>query len=495
MPEPPARGAGFADSASPPPLPRLPLGSGPASSRAPVAVQRTCAECEEELRRQPMERGQTAFPRGTEGPGPTPEVTPHLHAQVTRLQTGGRPLPASLRAFFEPRFGCDFSGVRIHTDAEAAASARSVRALAYTLGGDISFGPGQYAPASARGRKLLAHELTHVVQQSAGRAPVIRRQIDPCIFVEGKKVCGSDARSLCERIPSIPGCGGICRLFGCRKPDKKPECQPLPEHFKPGKKGGTFAGKCCVKNREESEETCCEKERMVLRGFFDDPGCCPPGQKADATRRRCVEKKPRERPPPRKGPCPADFEADLAFCDCPPARQNLLEGTCCPEGQHASLAGDCVPTAPPRPKGGKKPPRKVFPILFRIDRPQAWHRFADSVTPDGATTFTALVTRLRAEPDLRVELSAHASSDRPANDPDYNFRLTRRRVRLTARELLEGEKIAAERLSDDPDSPAKTCERLEAGQRSCGDTGASPAPEEKDRNVVGRTFEPDGSAP
>jgi hypothetical protein len=82
------------------------------------------------------------------------------------LRSPGQPLDAIARAYFEPRFGQDFGGVRVHTDAKAAASAHAVNALAYTVGRDVVFSSGQYVPASSHGRRLLAHELTHVVQQS-----------------------------------------------------------------------------------------------------------------------------------------------------------------------------------------------------------------------------------------------------------------------------------------------------------------------------------------
>jgi hypothetical protein len=77
----------------------------------------------------------------------------------------GRPLDASTRAFFEPRFGHDFRDVRVHTDAPAAESAQAVNALAYTVGSDVVFAGGEYAPHTAMGKKLLAHELVHVAQQ------------------------------------------------------------------------------------------------------------------------------------------------------------------------------------------------------------------------------------------------------------------------------------------------------------------------------------------
>lgn len=83
------------------------------------------------------------------------------------LQSTGQPLPASTRAFMEPRFGHNFSQVRVHTDTQAADSAGTINARAYTVGRDVVFGRGQYAPNTHSGRNLLAHELTHVVQQNA----------------------------------------------------------------------------------------------------------------------------------------------------------------------------------------------------------------------------------------------------------------------------------------------------------------------------------------
>ncbi|MFY9608511.1 MAG: DUF4157 domain-containing protein [Blastocatellia bacterium] len=82
------------------------------------------------------------------------------------LSSPGQPLDLATRAFFEPRFGHDFSRARIHTDSQAAESARSVNAMAFTVGWDVVLGAGQYAPETVAGKRLLAHELTHVVQQT-----------------------------------------------------------------------------------------------------------------------------------------------------------------------------------------------------------------------------------------------------------------------------------------------------------------------------------------
>ena len=105
---------------------------------------------------------------GTAGPGEAPAVVGEA------LRSSGQPLSPGIRAFMEPRIGYDFSRVRVHTDELAARSARSVDALAYTVGSDVVFGAGQYAPETPAGRGLLAHELTHVVQQRESPAIVQR---------------------------------------------------------------------------------------------------------------------------------------------------------------------------------------------------------------------------------------------------------------------------------------------------------------------------------
>lgn len=92
------------------------------------------------------------------------------------IHSGGHPLDPTTRRFMEPRFGHDFGRVRVRADARAAESARAIDALAYTVGDDIVFGAGQYAPDTLSGRRLLAHELTHVVQQTGLEAPSVQRQ-------------------------------------------------------------------------------------------------------------------------------------------------------------------------------------------------------------------------------------------------------------------------------------------------------------------------------
>ena len=118
-------------------------------------LRRKCTECEEEEKKTELRRKET---------NPGPQFAPPSVHQV--LNSPGRTLDRATRAFMEPRFGVDFSGVRIHDGLQAAESASAIAALAYTVGQDIVFGASQYSPGSNSGQRLLAHELAHVVQQS-----------------------------------------------------------------------------------------------------------------------------------------------------------------------------------------------------------------------------------------------------------------------------------------------------------------------------------------
>lgn len=107
--------------------------------------------------------------------GPSPGTAPPLVHDV--LHAPGRPLDPSTRAFMEARLGHDFSQVRVHTNARASASADAVQARAYTVGRDVVFGDGHYRPHTAEGQRLLAHELTHVVQQEPMASTSVMRDL------------------------------------------------------------------------------------------------------------------------------------------------------------------------------------------------------------------------------------------------------------------------------------------------------------------------------
>jgi hypothetical protein len=146
---------------------------------APPQISRKCAACEEEQQTLQTKRA----------PSANAEAALDAGAGLRTTERGGEPLPSALRSYFEPRFGRDFSRVRVHADGEATTAARAVQARAYTFGRDIVFGSGEYAPATADGKRLLAHELTHVVQNGSSTASsTIRRKPETWYRGEGTGV-------------------------------------------------------------------------------------------------------------------------------------------------------------------------------------------------------------------------------------------------------------------------------------------------------------------
>jgi hypothetical protein len=149
---------------------RMPLPEsnfGLPTSQSGEIVQRQCGACAAAPTDSQPESDAAPLQRKEQHEA-TPLASPDTADRITALRGGGHALPASLRDFFEPRFGRDFGDVRIHTDGAAAETAGAVDARAYTLGHDVVFGAGQYQPDTAAGRHLLAHELAHVIQQSRG---------------------------------------------------------------------------------------------------------------------------------------------------------------------------------------------------------------------------------------------------------------------------------------------------------------------------------------
>ena len=131
---------------------------------SPSKVHRACAACEEDAEK-------TLHAKQDSASRPAP--TPNIEAAVAALGSLGRPLSQATRDFFEPRFGHDFSEVRVHTDANAAASARTIGARAYTVDHNIVFAPGRYSPDTVAGRKAVsaradAHDTAIPIQPRDG---------------------------------------------------------------------------------------------------------------------------------------------------------------------------------------------------------------------------------------------------------------------------------------------------------------------------------------
>jgi len=125
------------------------------------------------------------------------------------LRWPGQPLDATTRAFMEPRFGSDFSHVRIHSNQVAGRSAQEVNAQAYTVGNDIVFGSGRFAPETPEGRHLLSHELTHVIQQSGEGTTTLQRQP----VASGAAATVGQEEKPAELSPSVRSCSSFFSKF------------------------------------------------------------------------------------------------------------------------------------------------------------------------------------------------------------------------------------------------------------------------------------------
>ncbi len=157
-----------------------------------------------ETQDRPMQRQETAA------------VTPAVAAGLDATKGKGEPLPGAVRSFMEPRFGADFGEVRVHTGSEAAWLNRELKARAFTHQRDVYFGADEYKPESAEGKQLLAHELTHVIQQSQA-APAVQRQEKPEAEGDVTAVADSVVQAMGKRNP-IAGVGDVDEAFGVLNP-------------------------------------------------------------------------------------------------------------------------------------------------------------------------------------------------------------------------------------------------------------------------------------
>ena len=417
-----------------------------------------CAACEAEemgIQRQPAA---AAAPSASPSPAvPTPG--------------DGAPLAADLRSFFEPRFDRDFGDVRIHTGAQAAASAHSLAALAYTQGHDVVFGEGQYAPGTSAGRRLLAHELAHVVQQSDA----------------------AEARERIQRQPQEEE----------ELPDAPPEVEPLPPVEPPGPEP-EFE---CKFDIFKLEAECCAPVPGVGRVCAPDPVTLM--KKIREALAKMGKKKP-GKAPSTIGICPPERQIPT------PAPPPFRAGGCCSEGTFWSGHGcRSIPIGPcenveckedeinigippccrPRAKKEEPPPppppkERVIgshEVFFQFDRPAGEStsstEFDRALTGEGKTNFELLVEQLKADPALKVQLVGAASTEGPE---DYNFDLAKRRA-LAVANALERAGIDRSRVADPQEDDLRgDCKPVGTGLRSCGEIGATGA---RDRRVLARMFD------
>lgn len=146
---------------------------------------------------------------GPAGFDPAPPIVSEV------LQSSGQPLDPEIRARMTQRFGYDFGGVRMHMDVKAAELARAVNALAYTIGQHIVFKAGQYAPGTTSSQQLLAHELTHVLQQEGGAHMALLRQ---SVNRESGEPDEEEAKQLATEAVAIPEEPTAPATKGAKKP-------------------------------------------------------------------------------------------------------------------------------------------------------------------------------------------------------------------------------------------------------------------------------------
>ena len=329
----------------------------PTHPAAPSGIlQRKCAcgnhamsgGCEECRKKETLQRSTTSSEAINDVPAIVYDV----------LRSPGQPLDAATRTFMEPRFGHDFSGVRVHSNSQAADSARAVNALAYTVGQNVVFGRGQYAPDTPGGRRLLAHELTHVTQQASGVSASLQTlseigpagdqfereadhvadkvvshdqpaKVSPATVSSGTRLqrqalpsplgqfaqCSVDWLAVfegrfnlaqhincCARFPTIgPQCSKdaierIQRQFGRREGGAT-----TPRSLCPGREIPVTGG-CCPVNQTWNGTTCVPFEQLSTQRCLpgETPnlfgGCCRPGQFFDRMGRLCLPAPNQPRP-------------------------------------------------------------------------------------------------------------------------------------------------------------------------------------------------------
>ena len=424
------------------------------------------------------------------------------------LQSPGQPLDSGTRTFMEPRFGADFSQlrvhsvatapdpgqltigrsddaaehdaewiaetvsrgsaqdapnamlpvdfsrVRLHTDARAAVSARAVNALAYTVGRDIVFGAGQYAPGTVSGRRLLAHELTHVLQQVGAGPPALQRQeseeskptipipvfdeFDPMVIVPDVPGVPDFLRGQEVKLSTVKKALDV--LAGKKGGDSKQDCSPAIGFERAGM--GEFKGLCC-RGSHRSKENCCAPRGIAL---LDNRCCIGTEVVLDG---RCVKLPVVVKPFPDRKP---------------------------PGGTAPGPVQTPVPTPQPKPV----PPSVV--IHFDRDKPArgGGSTPTSGMIGGGPALVASLAAQLQADPELRVQLIGRAS---PEGTPEYNRDLAARRAEAVA-EALAGAGIPAGRIADPLSSDLRVeCRNVRAGIVSCGDAGATGPP---DRQVLAR---------
>jgi hypothetical protein len=412
------------------------------------------------------------------------------------LQSGGEPIDAATRGYFEPRFQHDFSRVRIHTDEEAALSSRAVKAIAYTVGNHLVFGSGQYAPHTMSGQELLAHELAHVAQQEEKgienglpESLLIGAEDDPSeIEAEtlAKTMRGPVSGHPGLRPASVKSAPTQLRRQADDESKKKApyllqlgdyglDLKPiLPLPVDAPSVEDVHQGLYNLTHKDKPEDLSCPQNWVKMV----DGRCCE-GKKDSG-----------------------GSSVNLTKC-CPPLRLTKL-GTCCANDETAGPWGcekSKIPTPPsPIPQGETSGLRMTLPpttppltldllVHFNHDQPGAvvsgGPALQNSLTQMGQMELASVLTWMHRDPPFSAQLTGMASVEGPA---ERNTKLGEFRVRSVANALiLSG--VSPGRIFDPPGLPAE-CAEIGMGIRNCGADKASSSQDPNDRQVRVRVFLP-----
>jgi flagellar motor protein MotB len=291
------------------------------------------------------------------------------------LASSGRPLDLVLQQDMERRFGHDFSQVRVHSGAAAAQSASDVNAQAYTVGHNVVFGAGRFAPGTQQGRRLIAHELTHVVQQATSPSSTIQRQPEEeeepasdfgkelkkdSLFQELEKAARDKILKEIDKAPEtitkavfdkiidlaaidqqykdgLKKVGeAIIKIITNRKSPSTSKCDALPEYHEGG--SSLYKGMCC-RGSTESAEACCPKDKFAPRNGGSN--CCTADEFVSAA-----------------GKCEKPAAIDIGTLCVTPGKRDTFGKCCMPPFK--VIDGMCVNPVKP------EPPPQPFSLKFTV---------------------------------------------------------------------------------------------------------------------------------
>jgi hypothetical protein len=432
---------------------------------------------------QPLDPALLRF-MGSRFPGDLSRVPVHSQASLTVNPPGDRYEQEANRAADRAmrdavpghRAMRDFSQVRVHVGTQAAESARQVGALAYTAGSHIVFGDGQYEASTSRGKRLLAHELSHVIQQRGDEQKCGRVQTQ---VLQRDDDGSDDDDSSGEKKPKSP----------FDPPDQLGVCSVdilHPEKFVNCCTEAIGDGKICTRQIQNYIDTL-RKRPCPEPAKRPDGTCCPLPMIWDGLKGRC-SKTFSPLGVPKKGPMGPPL---IPKCS-PGEKQNLFGGCCkpgdlvdqqghvCPQESHPNVPPDAPVGDKPGATTKTAPPAQKFVVHFQLDKPAAKtaateSSLVQSLTSAGKSEWTSAVSQLKANPSWKFQLVGKASPEGPDT---YNLDLGQRRAQMVARALMENG-IDRSRIVE----VAPECTKAEAGIYTCGEAGAS-GPEDRQVKFV-----------